>query len=83
MSIFIYCNPPNALLSKKAITHQRGYSGYEYELPIHLITAYISFALVRVLRGGRILLFAKVFSKTLLFPFGIDTARPWKAAERG
>ena len=23
VSIFIYCNPPNALLSKKAITHQR------------------------------------------------------------
>ena len=82
MSIFIYCNPPNALLSKKAITHQRGYSGYEYELPIHLITAYISFALVRVLRAGAFCCSQKFF-KNFAFPFGIDTARPWKAAERG
>ena len=81
MSIFIYCNPPNALLSKKAIPTS-GISGYEYELPIHLITAYISFALVRVLRAGAFAV-RKSFFKNFAFPFGIDTARPWKAAERG
>ena len=57
VSIFIYCNPPNALLSKKAITRQR------YELSIHLNTSYISFALVRVLRAGAFCCSQKFFQK--------------------
>ena len=57
MSIFIYCNPPNALRSPQA-----GYSGYECELSIHLATAYISFAPVRVLRTGAFCFF-QLFSE--------------------
>ena len=62
MSIFIYCNPPNALRSKKAMLRKRDISGYEYELSIHLNTSYISFALVRVLRTGAFCFF-QLFSE--------------------
>ena len=61
MSIFIYCNPPNALRSK-SYAPQAGYSGYECELSIHLATAYISFAPVRVLRTGAFCFF-QLFSE--------------------
>lgn len=40
------------LCGQKSYAPQAGYSGYECELSIHLATAYISFAPVRVLRTG-------------------------------
>ena len=47
---------------KKSYAPQAGYSGYEYELSIHLNTSYISFALVRVLRTGAFCFF-QLFSE--------------------
>lgn len=47
---------------KKSYAPQAGYSGYECELSIHLATAYISFAPVRVLRTGAFCFF-QLFSE--------------------
>ena len=50
------------LCGQKSYAPQAGYSGYEYELSIHLNTSYISFALVRVLRTGAFCFF-QLFSE--------------------
>lgn len=50
------------LCGQKSYAPQAGYSGYECELSIHLATAYISFAPVRVLRTGAFCFF-QLFSE--------------------
>ena len=51
------------LCGQKSYAPQAGYSGYEYELSIHLNTSYISFALVRVLRTGAFCFFSTFSSE--------------------
>ena len=64
VSIFIYCNPPNALLSKKNHYPPAGYFGYEYELSVHLNISHNSLALVRVLRAGAFCFFQFLFERS-------------------
>ena len=49
---------------KKSHYPPAGYSGYEYELSVHLNIAHNSFALVRVLRAGAFCLFQYIFERS-------------------
>ena len=59
MSIFILFQ-----FAQLIVPYPAGYSGYEYELSVHLNIAHNSFALVRVLRAGAFCLFQYIFERS-------------------
>ena len=82
MSFFIYRNPPNAPRSKKAFGFLRVIPAMSMNCQNTKIL--LTFPLPPSASCGRAhFAFLKKFLKNFAIPFGIATAYPWKAAERG